>query len=214
MAKIKITPLREEFERQISDNFSLIESLVEIKKTHKKLKIKPTLSQDNIYLVAELSFLKIFVAWEQFLENSFINYMLGGETNRGRRAKRYIFPKDSKHALSIVCEGRPFANWATPSEVIRKAELFFARGKPFKDSLWPIQGTINDMQTIRNYLAHMSIESREKFKELVRSELTYFPYKNTPGKFLLTKNPSARPQIIFLRYYTDILKNTAKKIIP
>jgi len=214
MAKIKIIPLREEFERQISDNFSLIESLIEIKKKHKKLKIKPTLSQDNIYLVAELSFLKIFVAWEQFLESSFINYMLGGETNRGRRAKRCIFPRDSKHALSIVCEGRPFANWATPSEVIRKAELFFTKGSPFKDSLSPIQETINDMQIIRNHLAHMSVESRDKFKDLVRSELGYFPYKNTPGKFLLTKNPLTRPQIIFLRYYTDILKDATKKIIP
>jgi hypothetical protein len=217
MTSQSIIHFRKELENQISYNFALIDSLVKIRDIHKRLKIKPELSSANIYLVLELTFLKIFIAWEQFLESSFIGYMLGGSTSRGPRITRYVYPADKDHALRILCgPGKEYTRWTSVNEIIARSELFFKKGKPFKGALSSRESTINEMQTIRNCLAHMSSDSFKKFKNLVRNKLRggYFPSGTTPGKFLYTKNRLSSPKVTFLEYYANILNDAAKEIIP
>ena len=206
MVKPALTPLLVNFEKQISNSFDLFKSITDVKNAY--VRSTPRLSQNDVNLVVELSFLKIFLA------NTFIKYMLGGKTKSGYKVRCYISPKNLNHALEIVCEGKPFPKWATSSEVIRKADLFFKEGKPFRDSLQPIISMLNDMQTIRNSLVHTSYNSEEKFKTLLRHELGYAQRNITTGKFLLTIKPSTTPPVTYLQFYTDSLKTAAKMITP
>lgn len=212
MVKPVITPVHKEFENQVKKSFELLRSINDVKTAYTRS--TPRISQKDVNLVVELSFLKIFLAWEQFLENSFLRYMLGGETARGFKPKRCVFPYNLDHALKIVSEGKDYPKWETPSDVIRKSDLFFRDGKPFKDSLYPIIGKLNDMQTIRNSIVHMSSNSQEKFKSLVRNEMNYAPKNISPGRFLLSNKTSLNPPVTYFQFYSDILMSTSKKIVP
>ncbi len=59
-------------------------------------------------LVVGWIFGSVHAAWESFLEDCFLAYMLGAQTDVGFAPKRYIQPRDEQHALDIILAGREF----------------------------------------------------------------------------------------------------------
>jgi hypothetical protein len=119
MFRSKLKETKKEFKQQIKGSFKLIQSIGQI-----------SLPQEEIYLIYELSFLKIFLAWEWFIEKTFILYMISKKANKGS----YVNPKNEKHAYDFVREGRDYVDWTSPDVVIRKAKIFFKDGKPYKNA--------------------------------------------------------------------------------
>jgi hypothetical protein len=132
MPNSELNKVKDEFKQQMKRSFELIQSIY---------KIKPPLLQDQIYMIYELSFLKFFLAWEWFIENTFILYILGHRTDIRYMPKAYVRPKDQYHAYQFIKEGREYADWTSPDIVIRKANLFFEDGEPYKNVLNPIINT-------------------------------------------------------------------------
>lgn len=202
MRYVKFSKVKVEFKRHIAKSFELIQ---------KVNNGGSSFTQDQIYLIFELSFLRIFLAWEQLVEDTFIMYILGRKTKKGYRPQTYVKPKDEKHAYDIARLGRDYTDWTTPSSVIEKAELFFKDGMPYKDALKPANQDIQDMKTLRNAIVHMSQDAQEKFESLVRNKEKYFKKGVTPGKFLSTtvKND----QRTYISYFGDLLLLLSEKII-
>lgn len=201
MPRSRLKKVKREFKDQLERSFKLIRSASEQ---------RPPLPRNNVFLIYELSFLKMFLAWEYFIENTFIIYMLGKEKNIRYRPKAYVMPKDEKHAYDFVRGDRDFADWSSPDIVIRKAKLFFEDGMPYRDALSPSRGDIQNMKTIRNAIVHMSLESREKFKTLVRSKLGYAKSKITPGEFLSL--PLENRNLVYISYFRNQLEIVCDKI--
>lgn len=174
---------------------------------------RPVISPSRRDSIIELAFLRAFLAWEAFLEKSFIAYLCGDVPPRGRAPKRYYFPPNYRMAMDWLAEGRDYAKWASPVVVAERATRHFARGYPFATVLESNQSALNDANTIRNSIAHESGSARTKFEKVVRQALGTLPAKSTPGAFLVTTVPRSAPPVSFLEFYVSKLEWCASHII-
>jgi len=202
MHRSELNGVKDEFRQQIKRSFELIKSMN---------KARSSFLRGQVYTIYELSFLRIFLAWEWFIENTFVSYMLGKKTDKGYSPKLYVKPLDRNHAYNFVKEGRDYADWLSPDVVIRKARLFFRDGEPYRDALMSIIGDIQDMKTLRNSIVHMSAGPREKFETLVRNKLGYVKTPTTPGEFLAT--PVKGKSLLYVTYFSNQLELASGRII-
>lgn len=210
MPSTQLTYVLRSLERQINVATQLV---AKINQLGKPKKTKRYISKLHHEMIIELAFLRSFLAWERFLEESFILYLLGKKSPTGFKPKRYVLPKNYKHALEISSADASYADWTSTEIVIKRAERFFNRGDPYASSLKIRTAKFNDVRTLRNAIAHSSIYSRDRFRKLVRRELTYYPAGLTPGGFLNTGLPALKSRS-FLEDYLDIILESAKDIIP
>lgn len=175
---------------------------------------QPHISKTRAESITGLAFLRACIAWETFLEESFILYLIGRTAPRGRAPRRFAFPPSRGIAEEwVIPEGRRFANWGEDN-VSNRAERFFRGGYPFTPALRNHANTLSEMRTIRNAIAHGSGNCWENFKTLVRNKLTILPPHLTIGSFFNTTITGSTPPQSFLEYYLDILESVARQIIP
>ena len=84
----------------------------------------------QVEMVTEMAFLRIFVAWESFLEESFIRYAVGAASPSGYAPNTLIHPKSIGHALELVLSLRDYVPWNSVSEVVGRSALYFEGGEP------------------------------------------------------------------------------------
>ncbi len=89
----------------------------------------------------------------------------------------------------------------------------FEEGKPFAAGLDPVTTELEDINTIRNAVAHNSRRALDQFKSLVRRKFTTAPLDITPGGFLLAAI-SGNPGVTYFSYYCNRLRIAARRIIP
>ena len=169
---------------------------------------RPAFSSAHRCTLVELAFLRSFLAWESFLEETFLLYVLGKKPrSRKHPRKRFILPRDREHALELLLpEGRrDYVMWDNPEVVLARAKRFLKDGEPFQNALSPRLNALKEMQTIRNAIAHRSIVSQQKFSNLVRDRLGTLPLGITVGVYLETPIPSSTPPTLQLdRYLQEI----------
>jgi hypothetical protein len=174
----------------------------------------PLISAARRDSIVELAFLRGFLAWESFLEESFILHMLGKQPKRGRPPHRYVMPPNRKAAFSLTADGRGYAKWEVASEVATRATRFFRDGRPYTAPLRAAQTTLDEARTLRNAVAHRSEAAQRNFDALARNELGgTLPPGLTVGSFLnMTRSASVSPES-FLEYYLGTLHLVAGQII-
>jgi len=164
--------------------------------------------------INELAFLKSFLTWEAFLEEAFILYLLGMKAPTGFHPVRHAFPLNRQHAEDLLASDARHTDWTAADRVIARASRFFKAGRPFVGAIRPRMTVLNNLKTIRNAISHSSDEAIEKFRTLVRNELTYYPNAMTPGTFLTTLVPGATPPQTYLQSYVETLQSMAEAIVP
>lgn len=191
-----------DFDKQIDSSKDLILNVKDV-----------GLTRIQIEIITELAFLKIFIAWENFLEESFIRYLVGARSPSRFKPRRLINPRIMSHALDILSSDREYVNWNSASFVISRAERCFREGRPYRNAIQAATVDLNDMNTIRNRIAHKSTVSKEKFNNFIRRKFGHGKRGMTPGRFLLTSlNASTTDR--FLDYYVDIMRTASSLIIP
>lgn len=176
---------------------------------------QPHISRSRRDHITELAFLRAFLAWEVFVEESFILYLLGQRAPRGRAPVRYAFPPNQRAAMEwVIPEGRTYAGWSVSTHVSNRAQRFFREGRPFTTVLRANQALLEEARTIRNAIAHKSINVRNKFESFVRSKLGALPPNTTVGSFLSATVPGVAPPISFLELYIGRIESAARLIVP
>ena len=175
---------------------------------------RPFISEARRDSIVELAFLRAFLAWESFLEKSFLVYLSGKTPSRGRVPKRYYFPPNEEMAREWLAEGKDYAKWADGQDVDRRAKRMFEDGYPFSSVLVSHQVALADANIIRNMIAHESANVRAKFERIVRRALGTVPPNRTAGAFLGTIDPLSTPPVSFLESYIGKLEYCAQQIIP
>jgi hypothetical protein len=164
--------------------------------------------------IVELAFLRGFLAWESFLEESFILHMLGKQPRRGKPPHRYVLPPNRKVAFDLSAGGRDYASWEVAADVATRATRFFRDGRPYTGPLRAAQNNLDAARTLRNAVAHRSEAAQKRFEGLARNELGgTLPPRLTVGGFLNTPTPASAPPESFLEYYFGVLEIVAEKII-
>ena len=175
---------------------------------------RPHISRSRRDSITELAFLRAFLGWEGFLEESFLLYMLGQTSPRGRVPHRFAFPPNRTHAEEwTIPEGRSYATWDA-ANVIERAQRFFRSGHPFTNTLRANRNMLDETRTIRNAIVHESRSADEKFRNLARTRLGTLPSNLTVGTFLCTAIPGASPPQSFLESYLERIELVAQQIIP
>ena len=176
----------------------------------------PKFTVPHLEMVTEMAFLRAFLAWEAFLEESFILYLWGKAPPRqGCAPICYANPPTRRVAEQIVVPRRGgYADWSKLDNVIHRAERFFENGKPYSDALKSQQNKLQDIHTIRNAIAHSSAYSWEKFQRLIRRELGTYPPNLTIGGFLAMTIPHSSPPLSYLEFYLSVIQLVADRIVP
>lgn len=124
------------------------------------------LPQNQREFMTDSAYLKLFIAWETFLENSFIKYMLGEPSILGRAITRYVQPRDEKHANSLLIGTQKYVDWSNPEIVKRLCNLHFAPGNPFDTFISSMMTDLFDLKTIRNAAVHLTSTTRPQLDSL------------------------------------------------
>jgi hypothetical protein len=163
----------------------------------------------------ELAFLRAYLAWEVFLEESFICYLLGMTAPRGPTPRRFTFPPGRREAKEwVVPEGREYASWDA-NAVRRRSQRFFHGGSPFHRALLSHQTALDQTRTIRNAIAHESDKAQDRFKNVARTVLGgALPPNLTIGRFLNSTVPGSAPPQSFLEFYLERIQLVARNIVP
>lgn len=117
-------------------------------------------------LVSEACFLKLFLTLEEFLEESFVHYLLGKMSTARWCPSKLAKPPTAEHAQQMLIGTQRYVDWSTPDTVVKLANLYFVDGDPFKV---PISGAISHLQsmkTTRNSTAHLSFTTRTALEAL------------------------------------------------
>lgn len=171
-------------------------------------------SSTHFNLIVETAFLRSFMAWEVFLEETFIRYMLGESAPSGFAPTRFMFPRDSSHAKDFIFNNRGYGDWSDPVSVASRARMIFEQGEPYSDSLMSSVNSLSNMKVIRNAVAHWSDKSKDAFLKVARGSLNQIPMALTVGQFLDMRHPRISPPQSFLDYYTQEWTRVANLIVP
>ena len=171
------------------------------------------MSNRQFEMVVELSFLQRYLAWEEFLEESFICYLCGSASPNGSKFARLVRPKDRTTAERFLYLQRP-PNWTDPGSVTSLAESMFDHGGPFT----PVSAAsleLREMKAVRNRIAHRSLSAQRGLEEVVRNVYGAVPRRVTPGGYLLRTPPARRSGASsFLTHYSDLLVALGRLIAP
>lgn len=171
--------------------------------------------------LSELSFLIIYIAWEHFLEDTFLDYLVLGQ-RRNPKVKAKIQLKDLNTAYGLIQpEGGQHVIWTQVERVEQRAKRFFVDGEPYSTALKSSKQHLEDMRFIRNCAVHQSSKSKAQFIKLVVTRIYGVSINYSPGEFLLNSPPSGLPpsptttvpvfRTIF-EHYGNVLLTTCREI--
>lgn len=155
--------------------------------------------------IVGLSFLSVVVAWEEYLQDSFLRYMAGARSETGYSPKLRIGKcTNSTHAAQILSgnknmiEAVRFMRWNDYEWVLGKAEIFFQRAEPYSRVSGRFKQRLKDAQVIRNRVAHSSSAARNHFKRMVNTNIgsprdSALDPGFSPGRYLIYN----KPEIVF-----------------
>ncbi len=151
--------------------------------------------------ICESAFLKIYIGWELFVENCFVDYLLNEPSILNRRPAKWVYPIDREHAHRIIIGTQKFMDWSNPELVRRMSGYYFHDGYVFNSALSSINLDLSDLRAIRNCAAHSSVTVHGKL-DGISSRILGTPCNNfTAYKLLYSQDPrSTTSQTVFDRY--------------
>lgn len=163
---------------------------------------------DETKFITESAFLKMFIAWESFLEGSFILYLTGNASIAGTILTKYANPIDEDHAHKILIGVMKYVDWSKPDVVRRFAKLYFDSGEPYETVLSSTQSDLVDLSIIRNSSAHISHTTSNKLDALATRKLGHPVTGATVYDLILATDP-LHPGATILGNYQSILDAAA-----
>jgi hypothetical protein len=161
------------------------------------------LTKAQMELMVESIFFAGFRAYEGFIREIFVLYCLEKTTTRKASIKSYLKPKNFEHSELLVKSSMPFLDWTKPETVIERSELYLENGYPIKLPYTTNLQQLKSFKTLRNHIAHNSIESEIQYEKIVR---TYYhgvrPLKiPTPGQYLMLTSRTIPGNYLLLDFF-------------
>ncbi len=163
----------------------------------------------------EMAYLRTFVAWEVFLEDSFLRMMCGFESARwipvrpvGVQRSRTL-----RQAQVGLYAGRGFILWHNPNTVIQRAQQWFDNG-PHETVIGSQLANLEWMAAVRHRVAHGSEDVRNQF-DIASMQFAGRRYPaSSAGRFLRDWNGTTRPPERWLETLGLSLVGLAQQISP
>lgn len=156
------------------------------------------------------SFLRAVIIWENFIEECFLAGMCKCKTIKGSilkpkvpcsRNKELAFKKISINRNNRQSE---YVDWIDSNKVKLRVEENFHHKSRFH-KIYRDLNILNQIQVIRNHIAHDSKKTEHKFKNTIVSTVGYLtmPEPNTADVLISSRRSSAKFYKRFLDYYIE-----------
>jgi hypothetical protein len=169
-----------------------------------------------IELTYELAFLRMFLAWEIFLEEVFLRLICGYAPKGGTPeplAQGQSYRRTIDDAETAILGGKAYRLWHNPSEVIKRTRGFLS-GSNFELVIASKQSDLTDYAAIRHRIAHAQEHARVKF-DGVTMTLAARRYRGSrPGRFLRDWKTRAMPPTRYVAAISADLAALARQICP
>ena len=157
--------------------------------------------------IVEHCFMQIFLAWEFFLEKSFLLYLNNACDMKGETYVRYGLPVDNEHAYSMVKGMKQYPDWTNLNEINTLSNIYFKDSGPY-NLLTSNPVELAHIKTIRNKISHVSEKSTRTFNSLLVQTITRSTNVSVCDFLISFKNGSET----YYTYYTYILKSYVEAI--
>ena len=161
-------------------------------------------------LITEASFLKMFISWERFLEQSFIKYLTGKKSIANNKVNSFLKRIDMNRAADIIKGTNKYIDWSNPDIILRLAKLYLGSTNPYSDHLNPIKTDLFDLRTIRNAAAHLSTTTNTSLDSLASRILQENKANVNVSDFILSLIPGTTDTVI--DFYSNLLDITSENI--
>lgn len=163
-------------------------------------------------LVTSASFLRLFIAWETFLEQAFSHFMLGATSISGNAPQRWVQPPSAEHAQKMLIGTQKYVDYANVEIVAKLAGITFGSPNPFVNTLRAVQNDLSDIRTVRNAAAHLSSTTTAILDALASRRLQRPVSNITVYDFILSDDPMATPRRKLLETFQSVLDTAAHQI--
>lgn len=141
--------------------------------------------------VVDAAFLRIFIAWESFLEGAFVDYMMGQPSASGRIPTRFIAPPNEQHARDTLIGTQKYVDWSNPEIVRKLSKSYFQNGEPIDAVISANQSDLFDLKTLRNAAAHLTSTTGKSLDALASRRLLHTCTNISVSDFVLAVDPSS-----------------------
>jgi hypothetical protein len=163
----------------------------------------------------ELAYLRSFVAWEWFLEATFLRYLCGFASPTHGQATMVSgrpFHRNIQAAETAVLAGQQFMLWHGPQKVVNRCAAHVLNGRHEQ----VINSRITRIQhfaDIRHRVAHDRQDVRNKFDAATMALATRRYPGSRVGSFLRDWVPGSSPRLRWLDHITAELASLAAQIV-
>lgn len=169
------------------------------------------INQRDISAVYEALFLRSVTSFESFLEELFIDILMGKAAYDRKRVKPILSIRYRKDLIRILLQNERYMNWLPYNYTVDRAKIYLDEGRPFSDLSDGDRSLIKTISLIRNAIAHKSDHALDEFKNKVISSQTLLPAERSPSGFLRTRMRSGTTQNRF-QVYTAALGRIASSL--
>jgi hypothetical protein len=159
----------------------------------------------------EVAFLRVFLVWETFLEQSFYRYLCGHVSALG--ACTLIYPAHATIAAAeaAVLGTNDYVSWANATKVVRRAQRHMT-GSFHEIVLLSDLARMGHFTAVRNRIAHTSQFARNEFDVATRALALHRYPGSSAGRFLRDRAVAGPIPKTWIEVIADELKALAHQI--
>lgn len=177
--------------------------------------VRQQLKVQQMEALYEATFLRIFSAYESFLEDSLAHFMAGYATSTHSpvAASGSQIHSTIKGAIATLYNGRRYLLWHDVGTTIRRSQKHLDQC-PIEVVLTGNQSKLEDYARIRHHIAHNSRDSGQQFQAAAMA-LTGNRHGGKPGRLLRSadiSDPLNQPK--WIRSIVDDMAATVLQICP
>lgn len=166
----------------------------------------------RIELAYELAYLRLFTAWEDFLEQSMLRYLCGFAAAHGQeQLAKGVYCPTLSHARATLYGNNQYLLWHNPQKVVTRAANHFTNSR-HETVIASMQGRVVHFASIRHRIAHAHAENDFNSATMALAGRRYRGAR--PGKFL---RDWARHSQVPMRWFEVIsfeFRGLAFQIVP
>lgn len=171
------------------------------------------LHHSRVALLYELAFLRMFLAWESFLEQTFLRYLCGYTSPHSAVVllPGAAFMPTLAQAEVTILAGKDYILWHNMSSVVRRSQRYFT-SCPIETVILSNTARLEALAAVRHRIAHAQSDARRKF-DLATMAISGKRYRGArPGAFLRDWDTSMAPQSRWLERLGQELQGLAAQI--
>jgi hypothetical protein len=210
----RMPPMAFQFGREVSRALAIAQAGEIIRSTAQRASVaRRQLHQGRLEALYEMAYLRVFITWELFLDESFLRYLCGYMTSTGAPALLQSAFRTIVDARNAVLGAQKYVSWSDPNKVEHRLRTYIQNGS-HELVIRSNRARLGAFAAVRHRIAHGSAHAHQQF-DLATMMLAGRRYRGaSPGRFLRDWNPHPTPDERWIQTLGTELKSLAKQIAP